>query len=130
MSQIIDGLKYTQEHEWVKDNGDGTATCGITDHAQHMLTDIVFAELPENGKVLSKGDRAAVVESVKAVSDIYSPVSGEVIEANLSLEDAPENINEDPYGNGWIFKLKMSNPEELSGLMDAAAYKDFVESGE
>ena len=127
MSIIIDGLKYTESHEWLKDNGDGTIACGLTDHAQLQLTDIVFVELPETGKVFKKGEQIAVVESVKAVSDIISPVSGEIIDVNLALEDSPETLNKDPYDKGWILKIKMSNPEELASLMDSSKYKEFVE---
>ena len=126
MSIIIDGLKYTETHEWVKDNGDGTILCGITDHAQHQLTDIVFVELPKIGKTFKKGDQIAVVESVKAVSDVYSPAACEVIEVNSKLEDLPETLNKDPYDNGWILKLKLSNPEEITSLMDSVKYKEFV----
>lgn len=118
--------KYTREHEWVIDNGNGTATIGITDHAQELLTDIVFVELPEIGKQVRQMETVAVVESVKSVSDVYSPVSGEVTEANLKLEQNPELINEDPYGRGWIAKLKMDDPAELRELMEAADYEAFI----
>ena len=126
MSAIIEGLKYAESHEWLKDNGDDSITCGISDHAQHQLTDIVFVELPEIGKVFKKGEQIAVVESVKAVSDIYSPVSGEVIEVNSQLEDNPEMLNKEPYTNGWILKLKISNPEEIAFLMESFKYKEFI----
>jgi len=122
--------KYTREHEWVIDNGNGTATIGITDHAQELLTDIVFVELPELGKQVLQMETVAVVESVKSVSDVYSPVSGEVTEANLKLEQNPELINEDPYGRGWIAKLRMDNPAELEELMEAAAYEAFIAAEE
>ncbi|HQJ31712.1 MAG TPA: glycine cleavage system protein GcvH [Syntrophales bacterium] len=122
--------KYTREHEWVIDNGNGTATIGITDHAQELLTDIVFVELPELGKQVRQMETVAVVESVKSVSDVYSPVSGEVTEANLKLEQNPELINEDPYGRGWIAKLRMDNPAELEELMEAVAYEAFIAAEE
>ncbi|OIP98737.1 glycine cleavage system protein H [Candidatus Wirthbacteria bacterium CG2_30_54_11] len=119
-------LKYTNEHEWAKDNGDGTVTMGITDHAQHLLTDIVYVELPALGKQVVQGKQAAVVESVKSVSDVYAAVSGEVIEANTALEGSPETVNQDAFVAGWIMKIKMSAPAELGNLMDAAAYDAFI----
>ena len=118
-------LKYTKDHEWVRIEGD-TATFGVTDHAQEALGDIVFVELPETGRMLSTGDAFAVVESVKAVSDVYAPISGEVIDANGELEGSPEQVNTDPYGKGWIAKVKISNGD-TSGLMDAATYATFLE---
>jgi glycine cleavage system H protein len=118
---------FTQEHEWVRVDGD-TATVGITDHAQEQLGDIVFAEVPETGKKLSKGQEAAVVESVKAASDVYSPVSGEVVEGNSKVADDPSIVNSDPEGEGWFFKLKLDNPGELDGLMDESAYRDWVKT--
>lgn len=118
-------LYFTKEHEWIRVEGD-TATVGITDHAQHQLGDIVFAEAPEAGRQVSKGGEAAVVESVKAASDVYAPASGEVIEANPAIAHDPSVINSDPQGEGWFFKLRLSDPSELEGLMDEAAYADFV----
>jgi len=118
---------FTREHEWIRVDGD-TATVGISNHAQEQLGDIVFAEVPESGRQLTKGQEAAVVESVKAASDVYAPVSGEVIEGNQALADDPALINSDPQGEGWFFKLKLDNPGELDGLMDEAAYRDFVAS--
>jgi len=118
---------FTQEHEWVRVEGD-TATVGISNHAQEQLGDIVFAEVPEAGKSLSKGQEAAVVESVKAASDVYAPVSGEVTEGNQAVADDPALVNSDPEGAGWFFKLKLSDPGELDGLMDEAAYREFVAS--
>ncbi len=118
---------FTKEHEWIRVEGD-SATVGITDHAQEQLGDIVFAEVPEAGKQLSKGQEAAVVESVKAASDVYAPVSGEVTEGNQTVADDPALVNSDPEGAGWFFKLKLSDPGELDGLMDEAAYRDFVAS--
>jgi glycine cleavage system H protein len=126
MSNTPEDLRYTKEHEWVRDNGDGTPTVGITDHAQDALGDLVFVELPEVGRRVESAEACAVVESVKAASDIYSPVGGEVTEANLALSDAPETINDDPYGEGWIFKLRVSDPSQLEGLLDAAAYEALV----
>ena len=120
-------LYFTKEHEWIRVEGD-TATVGISDHAQEQLGDIVFAEVPETGKHLSKGQEAAVVESVKAASDVYSPVSGEVTEGNSKVADDPSVVNSDPEGEGWFFKLKLDNPGELDGLMDEAAYRDWVKT--
>ena len=118
---------FTQEHEWIRVEGD-IATVGISNHAQEQLGDIVFAEVPEAGKSLSKGQEAAVVESVKAASDVYAPVSGEVTEGNQAVADDPALVNSDPEGAGWFFKLKLSDPGELDGLMDEAAYREFVAS--
>jgi len=118
---------FTKEHEWVRVEGD-TATVGISNHAQEQLGDIVFAEVPEAGKQLSKGAEAAVVESVKAASDVYAPVSGEVTEGNSAVADDPALVNSDPEGEGWFFKLKLSDPGELDGLMDEAAYQEFLAS--
>jgi glycine cleavage system H protein len=120
-------LYFTKEHEWVRVEGD-TATVGISDHAQEQLGDIVFAEVPSAGQKLSKGHEAAVVESVKAASDVYSPVSGEVVEGNAKVADDPAIVNSDPEGDGWFFKLKLDNPGELDGLMDEAAYRDWVKT--
>ncbi|MBK5939054.1 glycine cleavage system protein GcvH [Halochromatium roseum] len=126
MSNIPSELKYTESHEWVKDNGDGTVTVGITDHAQDALGDLVFVELPEIGKQVAAKDACAVVESVKAASDIYSPLSGEVVGANDVLDGAPETINDDAYGEGWIFQLKLSDPSQLDDLMDAGGYEQLL----
>jgi glycine cleavage system H protein len=126
MSSTPNDLKYTKEHEWVRDNGDGTVTVGITDHAQDSLGDLVFVELPEVGREVDSGETCAVVESVKAASDIYSPVSGEVTEANDALGDAPETINDDPYGEGWIYKLKLADLAQMDGLLDASGYESVV----
>jgi glycine cleavage system H protein len=120
-------LYFTKEHEWVRVDGD-TATVGISDHAQEQLGDIVFAEVPETGKRLSKGQEAAVVESVKAASDVYAPVSGEVIEGNQAVADDPALVNNDPEGEGWFFKLKLENPGELEGLMDEGAYREWIQT--
>jgi len=118
-------LYFTKEHEWIRVDGD-TAIVGVSNHAQEALGDIVFAEVPEAGRQVSKGQEAAVVESVKAASDVYAPVSGEVIEGNQAIADDPSLINSDPEGEGWFFKLKLSNPSEVDGLMDEAAYRDWV----
>ena len=128
MSNVPAELKYTKSHEWVKDNGDGTVTVGITDHAQELLGDMVFVEVPEAGRSVSAGEDCAVVESVKAASDVYSPVSGEVVEGNEGLADAPETVNSDAYGEGWMFKVRLSDAGELGGLMDASAYEELVAS--
>jgi glycine cleavage system H protein len=118
-------LYFTGEHEWIKVEGD-TATIGISDHAQHALGDIVFAEVPEQGRALNKGDEAAVVESVKAASDVYAPIAGEVIEGNPALADDPSLINRAPEGDGWFFKMTIADASELDGLMDAEAYRAWV----
>lgn len=127
MSSIPSNLKYLDSHEWARVESDGTVTVGISDHAQGALGDLVFVETPEVGRALKKGGAAAVVESVKAASDVYSPVSGEVIAANGALSGSPELVNSDPYGEGWLFKLKPSNASELNQLLDAAAYGKVVE---
>ena len=122
MSEIPSELRYRESHEWVRDEGNGTVVVGISDHAQAALGDMVFVELPEPGMSYDQGEPCAVVESVKAASDIYAPVSGEVIEANAALEDTPELVNTDPFVDGWLFKIKMSDPAEIDGLHDAKAY--------
>ena len=118
---------YTREHEWIRVEGD-TATVGISDHAQEALGDIVFAEVPEAGKTLNKGDEAAVVESVKAASDVYAPVGGEVVEGNQAVADDPALVNRDPEGEGWFFKLRLADEGELEGLMDETAYREWVKT--
>lgn len=120
-------LYFTEDHEWIAVEGE-TATVGITDYAQKQLGDIVFVEVPEAGKALAKGDEAAVVESVKAASEVYAPVSGTVTAGNDDLADAPATLNEDPMGDGWIFTLKLEDPGELDDLMDEAAYDAFVKT--
>ena len=127
MSEIPSELRYRESHEWVRDEGNGTVVIGISDHAQEALGDMVFIELPEPGMNYDQGEPCAVVESVKAASDIYAPVSGEVIEANAALEDTPELVNTDPYVDGWLFKIKLSDPDELEGLHDAEAYASLQE---
>ena len=118
-------IKFSEDHEWILIEG-GTGTVGITDYAQEQLGDVVFVELPEAGKTLAKGDEAAVVESVKAASELYAPVSGEVTEANDALAEDPAQVNSDPRGGGWFFKIKIAEPSELDGLMDEAAYKAYI----
>jgi len=121
-SKIPADLKYANSHEWVRVTGD-VATVGITDHAQHELTDVVFVEVPAVGRKVKAGEAVAVVESVKTASDIYSPVSGEVIESNKALAEKPDLVNSDPYGQGWFFKLKLANPSDLNKLLSPADYK-------
>ncbi len=120
-------LYFTRDHEWISVDGD-TATVGITDYAQSQLGDVVFVEVPPAGTAVEKGKEAAVVESVKAASDVYAPVSGEVTEGNAALEADPSLVNSAPEGEGWFFRLKLSDPAELDGLLDEAAYKAFVET--
>lgn len=128
MSNIPDDLKYAQSHEWVRVDEDGIATVGISDHAQDALGDIVFVELPEPGATVNAKDEVAVVESVKAASDIYSPVSGEIVAINEALVDAPETVNSVPYDDGWFFKVRISDEAELGELMDAETYADHLEN--
>lgn len=127
-TEVIDDRKYSKDHEWIKVEGD-LVVVGITDFAQNSLHEITFVEISEVGTVLEANSECGLVESMKASSDIFSPVGGEIVEVNKELEDAPEIVNEDPYGKGWMFKLKPSNLDaDLAGLMDAAAYKEFIES--
>lgn len=126
MSNTPATLRYTKSHEWVKDNGDGTVTVGITDHAQEALGDLVFVELPQLGGVFDAGAECAVVESVKAASDIYAPLDGEIVEVNDALASAPETINGSPYDDGWIFRMELSGAGGLDALLDAAAYDALV----
>lgn len=130
MSEIPKELSYTKSHEWIGNDGDGTVTVGITDYAQSSLGDLVFVELPEVGTRFSAGDVVAVVESVKAASDIYAPVDGEVAEVNEELADSPERVNEDPFGEGWLFKLAIDGEDGLDDLLDAEAYQAVVEDEE
>ena len=118
---------FTREHEWIRVDGD-TATIGISNHAQEQLGDIVFAEVPEAGRKLGKGQEAAVVESVKAASDVYAPVAGEVVEGNQAVADDPSLINSDPEGEGWFFKVRLDNPGEIEGLMDEASYREWIKT--
>lgn len=130
MSEIPNELSYTKSHEWIANNGDGTVTIGITEYAQESLGDLVFVELPEAGDQFSVGDPVAVIESVKAASDIYAPVGGEIVEVNEGLADAPEQANEDPFGEGWLFKMSVDDTEQLADLINAEAYEKVVEAEE
>ena len=127
MSETPSELKYLATHEWARLEEDGTVTVGITDHAQDALGDVVYVELPEGGQDLSSGDEAGVVESVKAASDIYSPVSGTVVAINEVLDDEPEKVNQDPYGDGWFFKVEPTDTGELEEMLDADAYTEVCE---
>lgn len=124
MSNLPSDLKYTKSHEWVRVLPEGIAEVGITDHAQQLLGDLVFVEVPESGRTVSSGDACAVVESVKAASDVYAPVSGEVVEGNGALAETPELINQDAYGSGWLMRIRIGNSAELDSLLDAKAYED------
>lgn len=130
MSEIRSELKYLPSHEWARVESDGTVTVGITDHAQEALGDVVYVETPEVGTDVSAGDEAGVVESVKAASDIFSPVSGEVIAVNEALEDAPETVNSSPYDDGWFFRVKPSDLSELDDALDADGYRQHIEDEE
>jgi glycine cleavage system H protein len=125
-SSLPADLRYTKSHEWIRQNADGTVTVGITDHAQHALGDLVFVEVPQAGRTLAAGDAFAVVESVKAASDVYSPMAGEVTQGNSSLADAPEQINTDPYGAGWLMQLRPATSASTAELLDAAGYTAFL----
>ncbi len=127
MSNIPVELRYTRTHEWARQNDDGSITVGISDNAQDQLGDMVYIEVPEVGQAVTAGDACAVVESVKAASDVYSPVSGEVVEVNETLADAPETVNQDAYGAGWLFRVQPGNAGELDGMMDGDAYGAFLE---
>ncbi|WP_417690953.1 glycine cleavage system protein GcvH [Pseudidiomarina sp.] len=127
MSSIPKELKYASTHEWVRNEGDGVFTVGISEHAQDLLGDMVFVELPEVGDNVAAGDDVAVAESVKAASDIYAPIGGEIIAINEDLEDAPETVNSDPYGDGWLFKIKAEDPSEVEGLLDAEGYQAVID---
>ncbi len=127
MSELRDELKYLSTHEWARVEDDGTVVVGITDHAQDSLGDVVYVDLPEVGSVVVAGEQVSVVESVKAASDIYSPVSGEVIEINEDLEDAPGTVNESPYDDGWFFKIQPSDLSELEGALDSEAYQQSID---
>ncbi len=127
MSEIPSDLRYRDSHEWVRVEGDGTVVVGISDHAQGELGDMVFVELPEPGMSYDQGEACAVIESVKAASDVYAPLSGEVVKANGQLEDSPELVNSDPYGDGWLFRLLPSDASQIEGLLDAEAYAELQE---
>ncbi|HET8801803.1 MAG TPA: glycine cleavage system protein GcvH [Marinobacter sp.] len=126
MSDVPTDLKYIETHQWVRVSDDGTATVGITDFAQEQLGDVVYIGVPEVGVTVNGGEEAGVAESVKSASDVFSPVTGEVVEVNDNLEGEPEKVNEDPYGDGWLFRVRLSDPGELNGLMDATAYAEHV----
>lgn len=126
-SNVPADLRYTKTHEWLKKLPDGSVLVGITDHAQHALGDIVFAEAPEAGRTVTAGEACAVVESVKAASDVYSPIAGEILAGNTALGDAPEKINTDAYGEGWLFKLKPASAADVDTQLDASAYARFLE---
>src|SRR6056297_1400059 len=127
MSEIPKDLRFSESHEWVSEEEEGVVKVGITDHAQEQLGDLVFVELPEEGASIGQGDACAVIESVKAASDIYTPVSGEVVAVNPAILDAPEIINNDPYGDGWLFSVRLDDAAELEDLMDADAYAEHLE---
>ncbi len=126
MSDISSNLRFAKSHEWVLDNGDGSVTIGISAHAQELLGDVVFVEIPELGSAVSAGEPFSLVESVKAASDVYSPVSGEIIAINELLEDAPETLNDDPFGAGWIVKVQVSDSAAITNLLDATAYAELI----
>lgn len=130
MSKIPEDIKYTKNHEWIKIENDDIGVVGVTDYAQDQLTDIVFVEFPEIDDQFAKGERVTSIESVKAVSDIYSPVSGVIVEVNSNLEDSPDILNNDPYEEGWIFKIKIEDKTELDDLLDSSAYRILVETGD
>lgn len=127
MSNIPTELKYASSHEWLRSEGNGVYTVGITEHAQDLLGDMVFVELPEVGDSVAQGDDVAVAESVKAASDIYAPIAGEIVEVNDALTDSPELVNSAPYTDGWMFKIKASDESEVAGLLDAAGYKNAID---
>ncbi|EGT4384143.1 glycine cleavage system protein GcvH [Cronobacter malonaticus] len=127
MSNVPNELKYSKEHEWLRKEADGTYAVGITEHAQELLGDMVFVDLPDVGTTVNAGDDCAVAESVKAASDIYAPVSGEIVAVNDALSDSPELVNSEPYGQGWIFKIKASDEAEVAALLDASAYEALLE---
>jgi glycine cleavage system H protein len=127
MSNIPDNLHYASTHEWVRTDGDGIFTVGISDHAQDLLGDMVFLDLPDVGDAVTTGDECAVAESVKAASDVYSPLTGEVVEVNEDLENSPELVNSDPFGEGWLFKIKAEDPLEVESLLDAEAYAGTID---
>lgn len=130
MSDIPSDLKYTATHEWIEDEGDGTVKVGITDHAQGLLGDMVYIELPEIGRSVDAGEECAVVESVKAASDVYSPVAGEIVEVNDLLSEGPDLVNKDAYGDGWLFRVQLAENADLSELLDAAGYAEVIASEE
>ncbi len=130
MSKVPSELRYTQTHEWVRVEDDGSFVVGITDHAQSQLGELVFADLPDVGAKVNSSDEVCVIESVKAASDVYSPVSGKIMEVNEDLEESPSLVNSDPYGDGWLFRIDPVDPDELSELLDADAYSQYMEEDE
>ncbi len=130
MSEIPENLRYSREHEWVRSEDDGSLVLGITDHAQEALGELVYVELPESGQILAQGDACAVVESVKAASDVYAPVSGQVSEVNLALEHTPELVNGSPYEDGWLIRLQPSDPAQWTEMLDSEAYTRFLAEAE
>ena len=126
MSEILSELKYSKEHEWIRLDDEGNATVGITDHAQELLGDMVYIELPEVGNNVASGDETGVVESVKAASDIYAPLSGEILEVNEELTDTPENVNSEPYESGWLYKMSVENESDLDGMLTADEYAELI----
>ncbi len=130
MSKVPSELRYTQTHEWIRMEDDGMLVVGITDHAQAQLGELVFADLPDVGTSVNASDEVCVIESVKAASDVYSPVSGKIMEVNEDLEEAPGLVNSDPYGDGWLFKIDPNDPDELSELLDAEGYNEYMEEDE
>jgi len=126
MSYVPDDLQYTKDHEWVRLDDSGVATCGITDHAQTMLEDVVFVEMPEPGRQVQQRDQVAVIESERSVFDVHAPVSGKVIEVNTALEENPELINNDPYGEGWLFRIAVKRKGKAGALLDADEYQDYI----
>jgi glycine cleavage system H protein len=127
MSKVPGDLRYVKSHEWVKKEADGSVVIGITDHAQHALGDLVFVEVPKAGRKVGANEACAVVESVKAASDVYAPIAGEVLESNPKLADAPETLNQDPYGAGWMWKMKPANAADIDKLLDAAGYQKVID---
>ena len=127
MSNVPTNLRYASTHEWVRDEGNGVFTIGITEHAQDLLGDMVFLDLPDVGDAVTTGEDCAVAESVKAASDVYAPLTGEVVEVNEELENSPELVNSDPFGEGWLFKIKAEDPDEVESLLDAEAYGTSIE---
>jgi glycine cleavage system H protein len=127
MSEVRPDLRYTRDHEWIRPEGDGTVVVGITDHAQHQLGELVYVELPDGNPAYKAGDAMAVVESTKAASDVYAPVAGTVVAANEALASTPELVNSDPYGEGWLVRLKLAEGSSLDGLLDAAAYQALLD---
>ncbi len=127
MSTIPKDLRYASTHEWVRAEGNGVFTVGISEHAQDLLGDMVFLDLPDVGDAVTTGEECAVAESVKAASDVYAPITGEIVEVNEELENTPELVNSDPFGEGWLFKIKAEDPEEVEGLLDAEAYASSIE---